>query len=455
VLEIGLLVDTHLRGSAITATCGKEAFGREAAVKAVFQKIKDAGGVIDIIRMDEPFFYGTVSCHDTAPNVAADVKQSIDTIVKPYFPQVRIGDVEPIYGRPDEPQIIAQWSDDFRAAVGTPLAFFHADAAWSSGATIDSMRRIDPVVHKRGIPFGIIYNGGDETTDIAWTDSAIQHFTELESGLGVHVDQPVFQSWVASPTNMLPEHSRGTLTNVAFQYVLPATTLLASRSAGGPVMLHLADSRTHAPIAGAAVTADVVDATNAWHSLTPRTVEGRTPANTAYAIIGLRANAEGVTATFGGEADLGTITFRFTDASAGPQSWRSSYATPRKIRLSPTTKLIENLPDAPSRCGGNAAIPVAPDSPFALSAPMSATASADHAGYVTAVFLDNQCHGLSRAYLYFTPSSRILSGPPTDVHGESRLELPPNLRAAPSELHLSYGGDNATHRPSMAIVHLE
>jgi hypothetical protein len=289
-------------------------------------------------------------------------------------------------------------------------------------------------------------------TDLVWTQAAIDHFVQMESGLGLHIDQPVFQSWQAQPADMLPETKPGTLTNTAFQYLLPPTKLSTSRPEGAAVTVRLTDSRTGAPIADAAVTAELVDAGDAWGVLAPRSIKGATPAGAAYAILGVRANAEGVVAASNGEADLGPITFRYADPSSRPQTWRSTFAAPYRIKLSPAAKVVQNLPGPVTACG-NAVVPVAPASPFTLEAPMSATKSADHAGYVMLNFFDRQCRPLGRTLLYFTPASRMLTAHRTDAQGGLRLDPASDAKAG-SELRLRYDGDNATHRPTMAVVEL-
>jgi len=448
--EIGLLTDTQVAGTAIVAGCGKEAFGRETSLRALFQKIKDAGGTIDYIRMDEPFFYGTRSCHDTVPNIAADLERTINNIVKPYFPKVRIGDVEPVGAGTDEPLVVGRWIDAFNAATDTPLAFFHADAAWNGGPVIENFAPIEQAVHQRSIPFGVIYNAGDEITDAGWTEHAIGHFVEAESALHLHVDHAVFQSWTANPTDMLPEEKTGTLMNVAFQYLLPATILSLSRSDDPSAGIDLTDSQGK-PVAAAQITAVAVDVSNRWGALTRRVLSGKAPVNTAYAVVGIRANTEGVKATSNGEADLGAIILHYRDASQTPRTWKSAYATPYRIALSPNSDLVKNLA-APSSTCGNPAVSLAPDSTYTLEVPMSATGSADHAGYVALIFFNSQCHPTGRAFLYFTPSSRNLDATLTDSAGHSRLSLPANVRASGSELRIYYSGDNAIHRPAMIMV---
>jgi hypothetical protein len=83
----------------------------------------------------------------------------------------------------------------------------------------------------RGIPLGIIYDAaakGQEgwfdpknvqNSDIGWVQNAVKHYTEVESGLGIHPDHAVFATWVRYPTRVLPESQPGTFTNLVFRYL--------------------------------------------------------------------------------------------------------------------------------------------------------------------------------------------------------------------------------------------
>jgi hypothetical protein len=167
--------------------------------------------------------------------------------------------------------------------------------------------------------------------------------------------------------------------------------------------------------------------------------------------MGIRVNAEGAIATADGQADLGAMVFHYRDASSVEQTWQSAYAVPYRLLLSPEARLVKNLPGLDVACG-NPVLPVAPESPYTLEVPMSVTGSADHAGYATVVFLDRQCRGLARAFLYFTPSSKTLDLPVTDAKGQIQLMVPLNLSR--TQLRAYYSGDNAAHRPSMATMTL-
>jgi hypothetical protein len=122
--------------------------------------------------------------------------------------------------------------DTYRAVVGEPPAFLHADAVWS---------------------------------DLAMRDLA------LLAG------------------NMLPENKPGTLTNIAFQYIQPATSLTLMKD-GNSITGRLTDSHGK-PVPHAAVLIDAVDA-GARMGLTNRKLAAMVPGNAATAVIGIRANTD-------------------------------------------------------------------------------------------------------------------------------------------------------------------
>jgi hypothetical protein len=57
------------------------------------------------------------------------------------------------------------------------------------------MRNLEPLavqLKERRIPFGIFYTAdGGVTSDREWTQSAIRHFTEIESVLNLHPDTAI------------------------------------------------------------------------------------------------------------------------------------------------------------------------------------------------------------------------------------------------------------------------
>ncbi len=453
-LEAGLLVDTQLtKATALNRECGREAFGREADLRATLQRIQDAGGNVDYIRMDEPFWYGTMSCKDTIDNIAADLARTIQNIVKSYFPNARIGDVEPVVNTPGDPDLVARWADAFEAATGQRLAFFQVDPAWSNDSLLENLVATGKLIGRRSIPYGIMFTSDDDSSDLAWTERAISHFTTIEYLFHAKIDQAVFPSWSAHPTYVLPEQKAGTLMNVAYQYLLPKTFLSIEReeNSRNQVTLKLIDAKGR-PIRGAKIRVEAVDTKKGW-GLTNRVMQSVAPAGALYGVVGIRANLEGSRmALDSGEVDIGAV-----NVVADGKTWTTNNQTPIKLKLSSTTTVRENLSIREGlKCNGMSAIPIVSGATYTLSVPLAATRSADHAGYVTIVFLDKSCNGIKRSNLYFSPSSVRL----TDTHaladagGTIKLAVPMKLQTPGIELRAYYDGDGSVFGPSVAVLTL-
>jgi hypothetical protein len=95
--------------------------------------------------------------------------------------------------------------------------------------------------------------------------------------------------------------------------------------------------------------------------------------------------------------------------------------------------------------------PVTPGAAYTLDTSLSAPAAADHAGYVTVIFLDAAGKGMSRENLWFTPSVQPLGRATTDARGAFSLRLPANVASARPEIRAEWTG-SASLRPAMAIL---
>lgn len=451
-LEIGLLVDSEAAGDKITRACASEAGGTEADLRQALAKIKQAGGNLDYLRMDEPFYNGVVGCHETPEHVAEHLQRTISRIVRSYFPNAKIGDVEPVTGDRDQPRTIAQWADAYKSALGVPLAFFHADASWTAGRPAINFPVIESAMHERGIPFGVIYDSADDSSTLAWTRDAIQNFTETEAVEGVKVDHAIFQSWTAEPDTQLPETKTGTLTNVVYQYLLPASHLSMRAIGGKALRVHLTgpDDR---PVAAARLSGEVIGSSS-LRDLQTNTLSGTAPANAAYVVVGIRANTEGAAAATDGEADLGRIQLHYVSSTGARSIWTSSFATPKRIAISVSRSIVANLSGVAAKCGLQI-MPIAAKSAYTLSVPIAATISADQAGYVTLIFFDAECHGLSRRFIMFKPPARPLALPPTDANGDVDIPLTEAMTGRGKQLKIFYEGDNRTHRPTEMVIDMQ
>ena len=138
-MEAGLLSVAGLCGK-IEGYCG-ENIGTLAA------RIKRLGGDLRYLAMDEPLWFGHVTKQPGAQQasiaaLAVNVAAQAATL-RQYFPDVEIGDIEPIQGTAgpaDYLQEIDEWADAFAAATGRPLAFIHSDVGWQGSGWRSSSR---------------------------------------------------------------------------------------------------------------------------------------------------------------------------------------------------------------------------------------------------------------------------------------------------------------------------
>jgi hypothetical protein len=232
--QIALEISTGLIVRSGRCRSNTEAYVDPGALERIFEKVRRNGGDVKYVAMDEPYFWGhrysgPTACHESAQAIAKAVAESI-RVVRQYSPNAQIGEAEVVdESRPwiDE---LASWADAYRQATGRSLAFIDADLDWKK-ASIDNLVPLSRALKARGIPLGIIYdaaaNGQEgwfdpknvQKSDVGWVQNAVKHYTEVESGLGIHPDHAVFATWVRYPTRMLPESQPGTFTNLVFRYL--------------------------------------------------------------------------------------------------------------------------------------------------------------------------------------------------------------------------------------------
>ena len=218
-------VSLAFEGGVLTESgrCGHriEGFGTAAGAAQVAAKIKRLGGNLGYLTMDEPAFYGHVfsgprACHESLAAVAGDAAKNVAALEQ-IFPQVRVGDGEPVGDQADASVIreYVQWADAFRTAAGRPLAFFQADIQWSKPWR-GPLEQLSVLLKQRTIPLGIIVNGNDNAaSDRDWIAQAMAHVRAVEADPKITVDQAVFQSWRPHPTHVFPVNDPGT-----FSYLL-------------------------------------------------------------------------------------------------------------------------------------------------------------------------------------------------------------------------------------------
>jgi hypothetical protein len=216
------------------ATCGSGVEGYvpygqslETFTLTYLRRLKLLGAQVTFIKVDEPFFFGHVvgdprSCHFSVQTIAVEVGEYVQ-LVKKVYPEVEVGDVEPIVANGYAPNVLAaliQWHEIYREVSGAPFPFFFADIDFSNSAWPQLVKQLEEIIHQQGMRFGIIYIG-DQTDgwDVEWASKALSRFYEYQGTTGGRPDYVLFQSWEPSPAHCLPESNPFTLTGVIDTYL--------------------------------------------------------------------------------------------------------------------------------------------------------------------------------------------------------------------------------------------
>jgi len=221
-VELGVL-ESHGPGS---CGYGVEGYGRPDTVESVAKRVKALGGQIDYIAMDEPVWFGHVvdklaktsgrGCRYDIPEVA-DMAAAKIAVLRRYFPDIKIGDIEPITARasggPQYVEDVLTFENLLRRKTGAAPAFVHVDMAWTFQGWQALLETLATRVHAGGARFGVICDGdvnagGNE----AWVAQALQRCRQVAADPKTRPDDFIAQSWEPLPTRMLPETDPGAMT---------------------------------------------------------------------------------------------------------------------------------------------------------------------------------------------------------------------------------------------------
>lgn len=211
--------------------CGQgiEGFAGTDEGRLIARRILGAGGRIDLIALDEPYFFahfydGPNACRWDAARVAAEVGKFI-AVMREFFPELYVGDTEPLAGA-SSPGGYTGWLQTFRQVNGFDLAFLHMDIDWSRPAWPNEVKTIEDFGREFGVPVGIIYTGNyQDADDEAWLSIAgarVLRYEEETGGQGHRPDgrpeHVLFQSWNDKPDSALPESEAYTFTGFIRTY---------------------------------------------------------------------------------------------------------------------------------------------------------------------------------------------------------------------------------------------
>jgi uncharacterized protein (TIGR03437 family) len=434
-----------------TAACGMgvEGFGGQLALPTA-TRIQQLGGKVKYLAFDEPFYHGSTlytgpnPCNWTPQQIAVNALQSV-TQVRTVFPDVIVGDIEPVPGGPNWLSQYTAGIDAWQAAAGVPFAFFHFDVNWQ----IDwkpSVGSLIPALGQRGIPFGIIYNGwASDLSDAQWMSDAENHFAEWEAQGGAIPSHVIFQSWYAYPEHVLPESDPTALTYLIDSYFRQRTGLslnISSSQASGS----LANSEG-APIASAPITL-TVQATTGSGTVANYVLSGTVPPSVAQAVIQVCVNECGDVGT----NDMNVYSFQYSGSGQtslnyanGLAGWTvdgnstavvqaSSDAAGTSIRISATAAQHTYVNSSP--------FTILPGDSFTLTIRARVSPSSVGSGHFALVFLGAGGTEVSRDTLNFAPPTLTLGTAQTAGDGTYSIAFTP-LNSGGFQAQAAYVGTNS------------
>jgi hypothetical protein len=221
----GIAVDVDEGPLTATTECGQavEGFAGIREGQHIAQRVKAAGGTIDLIDMDEPFvdaslYDGPNACHWSTEVVAERVYSYVQAMHLE-FPNAIIGTSEP-YWKGMKPQDLENYIEAYRRASGAYFPFFHLDLDYSIPNWPQVARELEDYCRARGIAFGIYYVGNwSDASDEAWLSTAGERVKTYELQYGGRPDHVIFQSWNDRPDYSLPETTPYTFTNFVNAYM--------------------------------------------------------------------------------------------------------------------------------------------------------------------------------------------------------------------------------------------
>jgi hypothetical protein len=442
-----------------TDKCGKgvEGYTGSKVIGDIAERIKRLGGDLRYIAMDEPLWFGHHStglnaCHSTAAEIARDVATKVAT-VRRYFPNVQVGDIEPVAA--DEPadwiDEITEWAGAYHAAVGEPLSFLHADVQWT-GPWQRQLPLLRDRLHTVGVKFGIIYNGDPGMpSDADWTRLAESRFVKIEGSLGLVPDHAVIQSWMFQPHHYLPDSQPGTLTYLVNRYAARPTTLALTISQGN-LSGRLTDAAGNA-VSGKAVELSVVD--NGKAAVTEvRSIEADVPPHAVYGIFRLRLNTE---CKCTGPADLTIGTMLYSVAMTGEQH-QDDFTPPGLPGTAPGTvtksPIGVHVTTSPSEkvLLDTAHFPVSEGSSYSFEVPLRASPQSRGSGYIAIVFFTADGHEVQRRTLPLRPGIMPIGKATTGESGSFSFSPNPTISDAHPNYRASFAGTD-DDRPSSVVLH--
>lgn len=231
IRRLGLALAVEAGPLTPEAGCGQgvESFAGIEEGRLIARRIQQAGGQIDLIALDEPYYYGHFydgphACNWTDEKIARGVAEYIK-VMRVVSPGALVGDTEPLSGPAGVPQYEA-WLVAFKAVAGFNLDFLHLDIDWSRPDWPAEVKTLVQFGDVRGVPVGIIYTGNpQDASDQAWISIAGERVKRFEIETQARPAQVLFQSWNDKPDRTLPDTDPFTFTGLIAAYFKDKSSL--------------------------------------------------------------------------------------------------------------------------------------------------------------------------------------------------------------------------------------
>ena len=428
------------------------------------QRISDLGGTLHAVAIEEPYHF--VHLLDTPESCQWPVERIVDEVIEymdsmhEIFPGIPVGTIEPIWASPrTTPEDMETWLDTWEERSGEPFAFLHIDPDWYRPDWPDVAVGIEAVADARDVPFGVLYNGGQEPDSESWMQFTMENVALFEDRYGGSPQHVSFQSWVDQPDRALPPDDLGALTSGIVRYFGERTRLevveaaVGSDAGGWAARLTTTEGT---PVVDAPLTATTRSTSGA---LGARTMAGIVPDGASEAVIVIRGNTEG--AEPGAvDARLSAISYREADGpelvvngefTNGTNGW-GVYGPG-----SSAARLGSGGGDSWLAIGATADQEVFVDSQIFTVTPgaeyqFTVTFGIDEAS-VESLDVGVEFLGLARIQMDMTPPTTELATGPTDADGTLNLASD-TLEPGTYRLEVDYDGD-LDHWPTDTSVVIE
>ena len=186
-----------------------EGFAPPGLLKAVLKKIKNNGGDLSYVAMDEPYYFSKLYNKKNKANLSdSDFIEQVSTSIKlvhEYFPYAEIGDIEPFTQIENSGALGKYFSiiDFLGKSKDTHLEFINYDPLWGANWVL-TVRKLADLTKKRSMKLGIIFNAKPGiNVQSLWLKSVVLNMQSFKNNR-LPIDNVIIQSWGGIPIKFFP-----------------------------------------------------------------------------------------------------------------------------------------------------------------------------------------------------------------------------------------------------------